>query len=577
MKFSIKLLICYHKKDVLIKDDIFTPIHVGRAIARSKMKEDDSEFKWLSENMLGDDSGENISEKNSSYNELTAVYWAWKNYEKLGNPDYIGLMHYRRHFIFRESNEVVENVNGIDDNYFKRINYNPETISHLFDDCDYVAHIGHVDEVYKHYKENHHIEDLDLAIKILKNKYPDYSATADAYLKMSYVNLCNMFIMPRKMFFEYCRWIFDILEEFEKLVDLSEKRLFISERLTGIFIEHQKRNGYKQKALPATFVQSDMHVAVAMPYSDAFKMSVTISSLVRNAESTTHIDFYILHCGEASGNEFAGLLHSDKHSISFINVFERLSQKEINAANFKFPEHYPLIVSEVLEKYNKLLYFDERVFFFGDVARFYLACNNDEYMVLGLQDKDNQFFIGNAFSLNALRLRSHNFAKLISCIYNKSAGDIFIERIRNSCGAFPWWLFNISDIEHDGNLIYADKSRGDKRWGTWEHAMLYYCDGTEPWRNIQALYSSFWWEIAATIPASIPFSGVDNEAAELWYDQSAALCDNCFGARNQSRHKSDRTSELVQSTNVFKRAWNYFRRHGLKQTIKKIIIKILGR
>ena len=36
--------------------------------------------------------------KNRNINELTALYWAWKNYDKLGNPDYIGLMHYRRQF-----------------------------------------------------------------------------------------------------------------------------------------------------------------------------------------------------------------------------------------------------------------------------------------------------------------------------------------------------------------------------------------------------------------------------------------------------------------------------------------------
>ena len=230
-----------------MKDDVLTPIHVGRAFSRRRMGENDPQYKWLEENMIGDDTGENISDKNSSYNELTAVYWAWKNYEKLGNPDYIGLMHYRRHFIFRESTDVVEDVRGIDENYFKRINYNPETIAHLMDDCDYVAHIGHVDEVYKHYRENHHIEDLDLAISILKEKYPGYAATADAYLRMSYVNLCNIFIMPRDMFFEYCGWLFDILEEFERRVDLSEKRLFISERLTGIFIEHQKRKGRRQE------------------------------------------------------------------------------------------------------------------------------------------------------------------------------------------------------------------------------------------------------------------------------------------------------------------------------------------
>ena len=68
MSATLKLLICYHKKDVLLKDDILTPIHVGRALARKKLGEDNPDFRWLVENMIGDDTGENISSKNSSYN-----------------------------------------------------------------------------------------------------------------------------------------------------------------------------------------------------------------------------------------------------------------------------------------------------------------------------------------------------------------------------------------------------------------------------------------------------------------------------------------------------------------------------
>ena len=85
----LKLFISYKTRQKLLKNNILTPIQTGRAIADEVFDE-----------MVGDDTGENISKENPRYCELTAQYWVWKNYNKIGNPDYVGFMHNRRHFIF---------------------------------------------------------------------------------------------------------------------------------------------------------------------------------------------------------------------------------------------------------------------------------------------------------------------------------------------------------------------------------------------------------------------------------------------------------------------------------------------
>ena len=72
---DIKVIIATHKSYQMPSDDMYLPLHVG---AEGK-------------NDLGytkDNTGDNISDRNSQYAELTAQYWVWKNYD-LSDVDYV--------------------------------------------------------------------------------------------------------------------------------------------------------------------------------------------------------------------------------------------------------------------------------------------------------------------------------------------------------------------------------------------------------------------------------------------------------------------------------------------------------
>ena len=84
-----KILIACHKEFCPPSDGVFLPVAVGK------------KGVW-SDGMLRDDDGENIAKKNGTYNELTALYFAWKNFDKIGAPDAVGLNHYRRYFIYEK-------------------------------------------------------------------------------------------------------------------------------------------------------------------------------------------------------------------------------------------------------------------------------------------------------------------------------------------------------------------------------------------------------------------------------------------------------------------------------------------
>ena len=66
MPLNIKILIAAHKKYWMPDDDVYLPIHVGAA-GKADL------------GYTRDDTGDNISEKNPNFCELTALYWAWKN------------------------------------------------------------------------------------------------------------------------------------------------------------------------------------------------------------------------------------------------------------------------------------------------------------------------------------------------------------------------------------------------------------------------------------------------------------------------------------------------------------------
>jgi hypothetical protein len=61
-----RIYICTHKPFTPPSDSLYIPLQVGKAIS------DDYGY-------IGDDTGDNISELNRNWCELTGYYWLWKN------------------------------------------------------------------------------------------------------------------------------------------------------------------------------------------------------------------------------------------------------------------------------------------------------------------------------------------------------------------------------------------------------------------------------------------------------------------------------------------------------------------
>ncbi len=242
-----KIILVTHKPFKIPEGKCFVPVHAGRSVMKSVSKDgyiNKKDMDWLLDNTIGDDTGDNISDKNRKYCECCALYWAWKNYDKLDNPDYIGFMHYRRHFVFdnnyweKSKKSKTEKAWGFlfepcfDENYQKRLNLFDEEIEKACLNYDVIT-TNFADftlawnppldlrEDYLISIPGTKLRDIDLMIEILNRKYPQYKEDFKEIYNGSKKLMFQMFIMKKELFFEYCEFLFDILFEIEKRVDYS--------------------------------------------------------------------------------------------------------------------------------------------------------------------------------------------------------------------------------------------------------------------------------------------------------------------------------------------------------------------
>lgn len=154
-----------------------------------------------------DDVGQNISIKNPHYNELTAMYWAWKNFD---TSDAIGLVQYRRLFQSSEG---------------KNLPLTDEEISNLLDTSDVILPTKrhyYIETNYSHYVHAHKSEPLDKLRGVIEDSCPDYLVSFDKVMHRRSAHMFNMFIMKKQFFDDYSQFLFNVLGILEQQIDISQ-------------------------------------------------------------------------------------------------------------------------------------------------------------------------------------------------------------------------------------------------------------------------------------------------------------------------------------------------------------------
>lgn len=241
---KVVIIIAAHREYEFPDDKGYMPLHVGKTLNPQNY------------GFQGDNTGDNISELNNWFCELTGHYWLWKNQA----ADYYGLAHYRRYFKPIDDYSVTVKDTSI---------ISSRDLLKLMNNYDVILpkkRCYFIDTIRTHYNHAHYSSDLEALQLIIADKHKDYIESFDEVMNSRCISLYNMFIMRRELFIEYSNWLFCILFELEKCVPYKQygnyqRRIFgfLSERLLNIWIKKHSK-AMKVKYLPVANIEGDNYM-----------------------------------------------------------------------------------------------------------------------------------------------------------------------------------------------------------------------------------------------------------------------------------------------------------------------------
>lgn len=208
-------------KSMVVDNPLYVPVRCGAAL--------DENDKGNA--IMGDNTGDNISEKRISFCEYTVQYWAWKNYD----ADYYGLCHYRRYLSFMDS---FMPGNDYDVRMENNLSVRTAELYQLFNkskmekeissydvivgkafDTTKITRVRPRNSVKELWYASRNLVDpiaIDTLIKIIEDRHPELVESMNEYFASKYYRGYNCFVMSKKIFNEYNKVLFDILFEFDK-------------------------------------------------------------------------------------------------------------------------------------------------------------------------------------------------------------------------------------------------------------------------------------------------------------------------------------------------------------------------
>lgn len=528
MPVKLKVLVCYHKPARLFRDEVYEPIHCGRACCSLPAEEK----QWMLEHMRGDDTGENISALGLHFAETSAIYWAWKNYNQLGNPDYIGVCHYRRLF---DPKDIASFANYDIMAPFEK-NRHARSVREVFFQC-------------------HGTQDLEKAVSMLVQREPSCRDLAESYLRSGRGYYYNAFIMRREIFHEYCEKLFDLLFRVHEQMDYVRatyynRRMpaFVAERLTGIYITEKENEKYRVKKCIHRRVEKsakmeicpkfgEQGIAVCLSADDNYApyLLVAVSSIKANRREGDQYEIYVLDGGVTDVHKRRlSSLCDENFYIRFIDISPYLEDVDPEIfqlnAQFSTATYYRFFIPEIFRRFSRLLYLDCDIVAHHNLAELYRTDIQDHVLAavpdievhralrgvsargmrryltekLNMMHPDDYFQAG-VLLLHINKMREMDFTNKCLARLQEIGKPLFVDQcVMNSVLdgnyhplALKWnVLWHLPYYEKfTENQLSAEKYAEyfEARGNPW---IVHYSGEIKPWKNTEVELADLWWKYA---------------------------------------------------------------------------------
>jgi len=207
----LRLFCIYFDRRPIWQSDCVVPIQAGRKRTGEVL------------DMLGDDTGDEISDENLRYGEMTAWYWVWKNYLPQ-HPEltHVGFCHYRRFLDFAglSARGKVRMTYAKFCRVFRRF-YNEAELGRLAAGYDLLMRRPSTCEdgtPRREFVNSHPLNaaDWDLFEAIVRERAPEAAAVIDGALSAPLQSQELQFVMRREVFCDFMDWAFATCRECER-------------------------------------------------------------------------------------------------------------------------------------------------------------------------------------------------------------------------------------------------------------------------------------------------------------------------------------------------------------------------